>query len=329
MFSVGISIYRALKLLRGQTGNPDLQSAIVGIENAVRGGSSLSDGVSRYPKVFSQHIRTTMEMAESSGSLPLILEEIANHEEAAYRTELNIRKALVYPVWIMVVVVVFVFWVPPFLFGELFAMLERSDVELPLISKVMLGFSQLAGHPLFYIFTIAVLASVIFAVRRILSTPAMRFDLYRNLHRIPVLRGNLTALASCRFARSFGMMIDAGVPVIKALEQATLATDDPVLSDRLGTARAALVDGATVADAIDRMEYFPSLFVTTLEVGQESGQIGPILKRVVTLYEVELEYRSELLLATLEPLAMMVMGLFVGASIAATMIPLMRLVQTL
>lgn len=329
MFSVGISLYRALRLLRGHTGNIHLHKAIVGIEDAVRSGASFSEGISRYPKIFSEHIRTTMRVAESTGSLPQVLDQVAQHEESAYRTDLNIRQALIYPIWILIVVVIFVFWVPPFLFGELFAMLERSGVELPLITRAMLTMSHLASNPLFYVVTFAMVFGTVWWIRRALEKPKNRLELYRVLHRTPAIDNNLRALASCRFARAFGMMSDAGVPMVNALELAANSCNDPLLAHRIKISTEAMIAGAPVANALDQMEFFPPLFITTVEVGQETGRIGDILKRVVKLYEVELEYRSEVLLAAIEPLAMMIMGLFVGGTIAATMIPLMRLLDKL
>ena len=268
-------------------------------------------------------------MAEAAGALPQVLSRLSDYEEKAYRTEMMFRQAMVYPCWIMFICLVFVVWVPPFLFGELFTLLENSGVELPLLTKVILALSKMAGSPFFYLFSIV---AVFFGARAFMSlssSPRSRYRLYSLLHKNKFVGQQLTALATCRFARCLEMLSDVGVPITQSLKLAGNAAGNPVLKHNMPSAIEAMINGATLEDAMSEADFFSRPFLSTVRLGQEAGSLSQVLSKIVVLYETELEYRARAIISALEPLAMLFMGLTVGVFIIATMSPLMQLIQTL
>jgi type II secretory pathway component PulF len=329
LFAAGITLPNSLRILTQQVKGKALKEALKKIEERVLTGVAFSQAVKEFPFIFSDHCRRTIEVAEAAGALPQVLERLSEYEERTYRSELLFRQALVYPAWILTVCIVFVVWIPPFLFGELFTLLETSGVELPLITRGVLLLSKIVGSPFFYL---AVCLALFFGARTVISileSPQNRYRFYRLLRTNKFMRQQITAYATCRFSRCLEMMAEVGVPITQALKLAGNAAGDPVLKRRIPTSIEAMINGASLEQALEQLDYFSKPFLSTIRLGQEAGALADVLKKIVVLFETELEYRAQVILASLEPLAMLMMGLTVGVFIIATMSPLMELIQGL
>lgn len=329
LFAAGISLPRSLRIMNEQVQGKALKRALEKIEERVLTGVSFSQAVKEFPFLFSDHCRRTLEVAEAAGALPQVLHRLSDYEEKAYQTELLFRQALIYPLWILFVSVVFVVWVPPYLFGELFTMLENSGVELPLLTRFTLFVSKMVSSPIFYLACLVAIFLISRWFAGIRQSPQSRYRLFSLLHANKFLSHQLTALATCRFSRCLEMMSDVGVPITQALKLAGNAAGDPVLKRRMPAAIDVMLNGASLEEALDQTEFFSRPFLSTVKLGQEAGSLSDVLSKIVVLYESELEYRARNITATLEPLAMLGMGVTVGIFIIATMQPLMQLIQGL
>ncbi|MCA9793834.1 MAG: type II secretion system F family protein [Candidatus Eremiobacteraeota bacterium] len=329
MFSSGIPLQQGLPLLAPQLDNPTLQSAVVGITQSIRVGHSFYKAICRYPDIFPLVHRQMFRVAEVTGSLPLVLERVAVHEEKAHESVIRLRSVMIYPLCIMAVSFLFIVFIPPWLFRELFGVIRRADVELPLLTRVMMTFSDLLSTPLAYLGLFLLVVSVAGAIRQVLRHEEMQLRLTESAMSIWGLGAALQALATARFARALQLLVDVGIPMHHALELAGQASGNLYLRERTKEAVNLVIDGATVANALEATHFFPRLFLQAVEVGDESGELGRLLSKVADLYDTEMEYRATVLLAALEPLTMLGMGVLVGLTIIATMIPLMRLVQDL
>lgn len=329
LFAAGITLPRSLRIMSEQVANKTLSQALEKIEGRVLTGMAFSTAVKEFPYLFSDDCRRTIEVAEAAGALPQVLTRLSEYEEKTYQTEMLVKQALVYPLWILLVCTIFVVWIPPYLFGELFELLETSGVELPALTKGVLFMSKVAGSPFFYLFAAVVLFFVVRGLISLAESPRSRYRFYKLLHRSKFLSQQLTALATCKFSRCLEMMSEVGVPMTQALKLAGNAAGDPVLMRRMPAAIDALINGDTLDEALEDLDFFHRAFLSTVKLGQESGALGEILAKIVILYEAELEYRARSILAMLEPLAMLAMGVTVAIFIVATMSPLMELIRNL
>lgn len=329
LFSAGITLPRSLRILKEQAEDPQLKRALETIERRVQEGMAFSHAVKEFPYLFSDHCRRTLEVAESAGALPAVLNRLSVYEEKAYQTTLLFRQALIYPAWILLVCVIFVVWVPPFLFGELFEMLENSGVALPFITRVVLGASKVCASPFFFLMAAVGIFFLIKEIQKLSESPRSQYRFYKLLHSNHFVGQQLTAIATCRFSRCLEMLAEAGVPMTQALKLAGNAAGDPILKRRMPAVIDELMAGVTLEDALAVANFFPRPFLSTVKMGQESGKLSDVLSKIVLLYEAELEYRAKSIMTALEPLAMLLMGLTVGVFIIATMSPLMELIRTL
>ena len=329
LFSAGVSLPRSLRVLAKQTEDKSLSRILSRIEKRLLTGSSFSNAIREEALFFNDHSRRTIEVAEVSGSLPQVLRRLSEYEEKTYKTELQLRQALIYPCWIMLVCLIFVVWVPPYLFGELFKLLESSGLELLLLTRLVLGLAKITGNPIFYIVFVGGIFAFVHFVAKVNQSPQSRFLLYRVLHGHEFLSRQLTALATCKFARCLEMMAEAGVPITQSLKLAGNAAGDPILKRLMPEAINNMLHGATLEEALSHLSFFPKSFMSTIRLGEESGALPRVLSKIVVLYETELEYRANSIIAVLEPLAMLLMGIIVAIFIVATMSPLMQLVKDL
>ncbi len=329
LFQAGLSLPRSLRILRDQVQNKQLKYALEKIEERILSGVSFSFAVKEFPYLFSDHCRRTIEVAEAAGALPQVMSRLSEYEEKSYQTSLLFKQALIYPIWILVICVIFVLWVPPFLFGELFSLVESSGVELPLISRVVLRLSKMVASPFFYLGAVVVGFFVIRTIIKMVESPASQYKLFLFLHSNSFLRRQLTALATCRFSRCLELMTEVGVPITQALKLAGNAAGDPILKRRMPGAIQAMINGSRLDEALAETDFFPATFISSVSLGQEAGSLSDVLSKIVVLYETELEYRARGILAAMEPLAMLFMGITVAIFIIATMLPLMELIKNL
>lgn len=329
LFSAGITLPRSLRILAEQVQDAQLKRALEKIEVRIQEGMAFSHAVKEFPYLFSDHCRRTLEVAESAGALPAVLNRLSAYEEKAYQTTLLFRQALIYPAWILLICVGFVVWVPPFLFGELFEMLENSGVELPLLTRIILTLSKICGSPFFYLFAAVGLVFLFRGVRSLAESPRTQYRFFKLLHANRFVGQQLTAIATCRFSRCLEMLAEAGVPITQALKLAGNAAGDPILKRKIPAVIDDLMEGANLEDALAIANFFPRPFLSTVKMGQESGKLSDVLSKIVLLYEAELEYRARSITSAMEPIAMLMMGLTVGVFIVATMSPLMELIKNL
>ncbi len=329
MFDAGLSLQQGLALLSQQLESRPLQQAAESMNRSIKSGLSFSQAVSRFPDLFPDLHTNMVRVAEISGGLPMVLARLADHEEKAYRTSIRARSALVYPMWILLVSLVFVVLVPPWLFRELFGLLARAEVELPLITRAMMSLSQVMASVDFYL----VLGSGTFllahAVRHSWQKPALRLDWTRRAMSVWGLGPALRSLATARFARALEVMTAVGIPMQQAFALAGQASANPVCEEKAHQAVEGLLAGLPPSEALLETRFFPMLFIHAVKVGSESGELPRMLAKAADLYDEDLSYRANILLAALEPLTMLAMGLMVGVTIIATMTPMLRLIQSL
>lgn len=328
LFRAGVSLDKALILLAAQSEAPHLADACSSVAHALRRGVSLSQALGRFPNAFPELHLAMIRVAEESGGLPVVLERIAVHEEKAHSTFLQVRGALVYPICVLTACLLFVLVIPPWLSRELFGVLDRSGVELPLLTRAVLAFSAALHNPV----TLAAAAGLLLLgatlASRALRQPRYRLALWETLMELWGLGPALKALATARFSRSLEVALVAGVPLDLALRLAAKATGNPVLDRAAPRAVEALLDGASLPGCLSELGFFPAPFLMALEVGCETGQPSVMVAKVAQMYELELEHRAGLLISTLEPLVILFMGVTVGVTVIATMVPLMRLLDS-
>lgn len=329
MTRAGVRIERALQLLGEQEDDPRMAEVCRSLQTNISHGKSLSTAMSQWPDVFSSLELRLVQVGEMTGNIDRILERLANYEESRRSVTMRVKSALTYPAFVFALAMAALVILPPYLFGGLFKLIENFGVEIPLITRVVLVFAKVVSNPIF----IAVLAAGVVAGFKILPVLLRRPDVQLKVAgfslRVPVIGAALRTIAVTRFARALEIMMNCGVTLDQGLQLSMAASGNPVLIQRLPRALERLRGGATLREVLEETSFFGQGFLSMTSIGEESGKLPALLSRLAQMYEMELGYVLETLVAALEPLMLLVMGLLVGLFIVATMLPMMQVIRAL
>ncbi|MDA8073200.1 MAG: type II secretion system F family protein [Actinomycetota bacterium] len=322
MIDSGLSVVRALAILATQVDNKELARVVGEVRLEVEHGSSLSAACARFPKVFNELFVTMVQAGEVGGSLDAVLLDLAATMEKQAELNRKIRTALTYPaVVVSVMVVIFVallvFVVPVFekIFTQLHATLPGPTQVIIHLSAILLSWWVLV--------VVAVVAAGVVALRRWITTDAGRRRWDRLKLRPPVFGPLMHKVALARFASTLASLVQAGVPILESLDIVSDATGNQTVSDALQDAKAGVREGRSFADVLrDHEDVVPSLVVQMVEVGEQTGALDAMLRKVAQFYDGEVANTVANLTSLLEPMLTVFMGAGVGVMVISMYLPM-------
>lgn len=323
LLSAGVPLEKGLQSIAGQLEDRPSGHVAKSILGEVQGGSALHEAMRAFPKIFDTSAIELVRAGEAGGFLDLALTRVADfaEEEAALRSK--IVTSLAYPMIVLVlgtaaVAFLLVYFVPQF--GEIYA---DMGGELPAITQVLVGFSSFLRGNLLYILAVVGVLGTFIALR--LQTPEGRvaFD-YVKL-RIPILKGLVSKTAIARFSRSLGLLLQSGVPILKALEIAVKGCGNLHFEQRLEPVAERVGEGIALARALSQTELIPRHAVDMAATGEESGTLDKVLIRISQAFEREVNESLQLLVTSLEILALVFVGSVVGFVVVAMLLPVFTL----
>ncbi|MBN9417964.1 MAG: type II secretion system F family protein [Candidatus Eremiobacteraeota bacterium] len=325
----GIPFHQGLDVLAQQSEELTMRLVCSNLAQDLLTGQSLSLSMKNQSGCFNAFHVNLIKVGEKTGRLDRLLMKLADYEENNYRVALKVKSALTYPGFIFLLASVMLLLSPSLLFKGILPLLRAQGAELPLLSRLVLGLAELLAQGPVTICFLAGLACLVNLVWLAFQKPAARLRLYEKTLRQPLLGRMLRSLATARFASSLALQLDSGVTVLDALGMAAASTNNPVLERDIGVAHQSLSDGATFHRSLQLVGFFPDQFLSVIQAGQESGRIPPLLQRIASMYETEIDCSIDALISLLEPMVMLVMGLIVSVVAVALMLPMVNLVNAL
>lgn len=323
MISAGVPILRALSTLKEQTESAALKIALEQIASDVEGGSSLTEALSKHPKIFSEIYINMVNAGEEGGILDEILNRLAYQVEKDNSIKTKFKSAMIYPAVVSIVAVVAVIFLMVGVIPKLTAILVESGGELPPQTKLVILISDmlLTKWPII----IGVLATGLFLFRRWVKTSSGRRKFHKLLLKLPIF-GKITLKVNvARFARTFSSLLGAGVSVNESLETTAGALSNVVIKEALLDASKKIRNGNTVADSLAESNVLPGIIIQMTAVGEETGQLDSVLNKVASFYEEEVDAVIDSLASIIEPILIVSLGVVVGFIVASVLGPITAL----
>lgn len=328
-FNSGVPLPRGLDMVSRQAPNPVLAKALAGVCVKVESGRYLSNALNSYPHVFGPlHVRL-VAVGEKSGRLGSVLTQIADLEERQTTLHMKIRNSLTMPLIVSSLCVVMVALVPPFLFRGLLEMLQGNGAELPWPTKMLIGMSDAIRSFWFYLIAGPLLALTVWRISSTLRTPRGRVAAQELLLRLPVAGPMLRTLAVTRFAQVLVVLHGVGMPILQCLEASAAASGDPCMVRDMEVVSGSVREGELLGNALECSEFFPATFCHAVRAGEESGGLSDMLKSMSNLYQLDLEHRIEIATKSIEPLMLLFVGSIVCFTVLATLLPLLKVIESL
>ncbi len=326
MLGAGVTIVGCLDILRQQTQNRRLRDATAVLYEDVQKGLMLSESLRKRDDIFPDLMIQMVQAGETSGSLDLVMSRVAVHYEKENKINARVKSAMVYPAVLAVVCVCVVVFLLTNVMPTFVGMFEGSNIPLPGATQVLLAISD-ALRTRWYLFLLILFAAV-YIFRRYAGTEGGRMVLDRWKLRLPVVKGLVRKTASARFARTMSTMLVSGIPLLQAMEDTAGAVGNAAVAQGILDARENVRKGAPLSVPIRKMDIFPPMVPSMIEIGEESGTLDEVLDKTAGIYDEEVDIEVQRMLSLMEPLMIVVMALIVGFIVIAMMLPMFGMLQT-
>jgi type IV pilus assembly protein PilC len=325
MLEAGVTMLRSLDVIMSQIQSREMFVAVTKIHDDVEQGSSLSAALARCPKIFNQFWISLVEVGEASGTMPLVLNKLAQHVEQEMAFQSTIVSALVYPIILFVVcigaVLFFALVVGP-KFEDIF---NAMHAQLPLMTRCLLGIFDAIRH--YFLYIVGSGLGLFFILRAYFSTPMGQLQFEKMIYRLPVV-GEITKLIIVeRFAAQMAILIESGVPILYALEITEKLVNNKTCGLVVAQVREGVREGRGMADSLMDAGFFPMMAVQMIKVGEETGELGKMLKHVAKFYQGNVEAFMKRFGTLIEPFMLIVMALMIGTIVISIFLPLFKLGQ--
>lgn len=324
MIKSGVPIVTSLDIIAGGQKNPKMKDLVNALRVDIESGSSIYESMNKHPVQFDQLYRNLVRAGESAGVLETVLDTIATYKENTESLKGKIKKALFYPLTVIVVAilvsaVLLIFVVPQF--ETVFA---SFGAELPAFTQLIIGASKflLAYWWLILLVIIGGAFGFMYAYKR---SPTMQHTIDKLMLKIPVIGQVLNNAAIARFARTLATTFKAGVPLVEALESVAGATGNVVYEKAVYRIRDDVSVGYPVNMAMKQVDLFPNMVVQMTAIGEEAGALDTMLFKVAEFYEEEVSNAVDALASLLEPMIMIFIGGVVGCMVIGMYLPIFKL----
>jgi len=324
LINAGLPLIQSLRTVSNQTQNKRLKVIIDGVIGDVEGGSSLSAALSKYPEAFNQIYISLVQAGETSGTLDASLDRLATQQEKDAEVMSKVRGAMVYPIIVLVVM----FAVVGFMIVKVLPQVQilyqgMPGAELPLVTRILLGLSHALVH-YWWIFLIAVVVIAIFSTRWGRSVTGKHF-FDKVKMRMPPIGPLFMKLYMARFARTGATLIASGVPLIQVLEITAEAINNVHISESLHRSIEKVKGGKALSETLVGDPNFLPLVPDMLRIGEQSGAVETMLMKTADYYEKEVDNQIKTISTIIEPLLMVVLGVFAFIIVAAVLLPVYSL----
>lgn len=326
MLNAGMSLHGSLDVLSEQSDSKALKAVLKEVNISIQKGASLSEAMRHYPAAFPELMVSLTEAGEKSGRLDEVMGRLAIQYEREAKVKNKMRNAMIYPailglVTVIALAVIMVFVVPTFV--EIF---ESNNVPLPFITKVVIGMSKFVGSYWWLILSLILLTVIL--LRSYYKTPGGRRFFDRKKMSFFLVKKSMIRINAALFTRTLSTLLASGVPLVDSLVSAGATTSNMVIMDAMEDITVNLRKGGGMSKLLEASKLFPSMMTSMIAVGEESGALDEMLMKTADFYDEELEDAMQKLVASIEPVMIVVMGALIGFLVAAVMLPIFGMSST-
>ena len=324
MMDSGVPLVQSFEIIGRGHENAGMTRLLNAVKNDIEGGSTLSEALSKHPMQFDELFCNLVQAGENAGILDSILDKIATYKEKTEAIKAKIKKAMTYPIAIMVVafiitLILLIFVIPQF--EQLFA---GFGADLPAMTKAVVALSKWVQEWWWAMFGV-IFITIKSASEAKKRSKAFNIFLDKYLLKTPIIGSILHKAAIARYARTLSTMFAAGVPLVEAMESVSGAVGNFVYREAVLKIRDEVSTGTQVNVAMKKVKLFPHMVVQMTAIGEEAGSVDTMLAKVADFYEAEVDGAVDNLTALLEPMIMAFLGIVIGGLVIAMYLPIFQM----
>ena len=325
MLESGVTLIRSLDVIHSQIQSEQLYRVIEKVKRDVEQGGSLSLALSKHPKHFNQFWISLMEVGEASGTIPLVLKKLSFYleQQAAFRS--TITSGLIYPAILFVVAMGAVTFFALFVGPRFESIFTSMKVQLPMITVILLSVFKFIKQNL--LFLIGGIVLVFFLLKKYAKTYQGKLLCEKLLFSVPTFGEVYKLIIVERFSSQMSILIDAGVPILYALDITERLVDNNTCALIVDRIKAGVREGELLVNQMERSGFFPPMCIQMILVGEETGELSKMLKHVSAFYQEQVETFMKRFATMIEPFMLVFMGAVIGTIVLAMFMPMFNIAQ--
>lgn len=323
MIQAGLVLSEALDILQDQQENKKFRKVLQDILADIKGGLDFASSLKKHPDVFPPIYGQLVAAGQASGKLDTILLQLATNLEKEREFRGKIRGAMVYPIVVVTMMVAVMLIMVFFVMPKLLGLYGESNIELPLPTKIMIGFSNFMLGYWWLIIFILVLIVIIF--RRYAKTPDGRLRIDTFLLRSPIIGKINSLIILTSFTRTFGLLVSSGLSILDSIKIVAAVTGNRVYQDGLDLAYQGVERGLSFSSQILRIKEFPRIIGQMIKTGEETGKLDEIMFKLADYFESESDTQLKNVTTLIEPIVLVVLGVGVGFLVISIILPIYQL----
>jgi len=318
LFDAQVPALKSFRLLAAELENPFLRKKLGEIADDIQAGMTISDALNKHPSVFSDFYVNMVRAGEESGKLSDTFSYLADYLERSYELSSKLKSALTYPVFVISIFVVVMIGLFTFIVPKIAEILTASGQDLPIYTKIVLGISDFMVHyGLFSLIVVIVAGLLVWKYKHDKTSIFSKLILS-----VPALGGLFKKLYLARIADNMNTMLSSGIPMVRAVEITSTVVGNDIYKKILLDAVDAIKAGDPISSALSNKKEIPNIMVQMMRVGEETGELSSILKKIANFYKKEVDRAVETVISLIEPTMIVLLGAGVGVVLASVMLPI-------
>jgi type IV pilus assembly protein PilC len=324
MMASGVPLLQSTQIIGEGHENASMQEMVLSIKSDVESGTSLAESLAKFPLHFNDLYISLVSAGEQSGTLESLLNEIAIYQEKTEALKAKVKKALVYPISILVVAFIVTAILMIFVIPQFEALFSGFGADLPALTKMVIAASEFFQKMWWLIFGVAI-GSVVGLLEAKKRSRKVQHFLDRLVLKLPVIGDIQRKGAIARFSRTLATMFKAGVPLVEAMVSVAGASGNIVYSEATIEMKDDISTGTQLNKSMSDSELFPNMVIQMVAIGEESGSLDSMLAKVADFFEREVDDAVDNMTALMEPLIMAFLGGLIGTLVIAMYLPIFKL----
>jgi general secretion pathway protein F len=325
LIGAGFPLVSALDSLISQTNKPALKKIVAGIRESVVEGTPFAKALGKYPNIFSSIYVNMVDAGESSGTLEIVLERLADIMEKQEALKNRMITAMIYPILILMISAVIISFMLIYVTPKIMSMFESLKQELPLPTQILIAVSELF-QSYWWALVLLVIAALL-GLRAIGKSKEGRRWMDTHVLGMPLFGSLIRRMAAARFSRTLGSLLENGISMLPALGIVQNIVGNVFISQSIANASEEVGKGQGLGKSLDKDGAFPPMAIQMIQVGEQSGNLEDMLNKVADVFEKEVETTAMRLTALVEPVMILVMACLVTFIVLAICLPIFEMNQ--
>lgn len=326
LLKAGLAVLRIWDLLIERTSQANFKQALRTVREDIRGGSAMSEAMSKHPHYFKELYVATIRAGEQSGNLPEVLQRYIGYLKLMMELKAKVTKALAYPAFLVIVGVGVIGFLVGYVMPTFVSVYGESSHALPVATQALLDLISVTNR--YFIPGLVVLVGAIVGLKVYRATETGRLTTDRLLLSTPGLGVILTYHHTIQLMRTLGTVLAGGIPAVEAVQIAGGAVSNRYMAKGLAEAVERIREGTTLASAIEAQQVLPKLATEMIAVGEETGSLETMLRDIAEFYEGSLDLKLTRMTTWIEPVLLLAMGFIVGAIVIIMYLPVFQMAGT-